>query len=146
MSRKRQLPHGRSKITANEQGKGFGQISRVMIESESYRAIKTVSAAKALAVFIVKFGHAEATTGRPECGFSYTEAQKLHGIPRKSFSRGLQELHSLGLIDAITKGGEWKRNQWTSTIYRKSERWRKYGTPDYVAVPWVKSEPTATTV
>lgn len=112
-----------------------------MIESLSYCAITTTAAAKALPVFMVKFGHAEATTGRPESEFSYTEAQKLHGIARKSFARGLQELHALGLIDVVSKGGEWEANKWTSTVFRKSDRWRKYGTPDFVATPWVQSEP-----
>ena len=141
MSRKKKAPPGRGGASANEQGKGFGQISRVMIESKAYQAIKTVAGAKALPVFIIKFGHAEHTTGRPECEFSYTEAQKLHGIARKSYARGLQELHSLGLIDAVSKGGEWESNKWTSSVYRKSDRWRKYGSPDFVTVPWVQSEP-----
>lgn len=141
MSRKKNFPPGRGKVSANEQGKGFGQISRVMLESTSYKAIKTISGAKALPVFILKFSHAEATTGRPECEFTYTEAFKVHGIPRKSFSRGLHELHSLGFIDAISKGGEWQGNQWTSTTFRKSDRWRKFGTPEFVVVAWVNSEP-----
>lgn len=142
MSRKSKSPPGRGGASANEQGKGYGQISRVMIESFSYRAIKTIAAAKALPVFLVKFGHAEATTGRPECEFSYTEAGKLHGIARKSFSRGIQELHALGLIDAVSKGGEWEGNRWTTSVYRKSERWRKYGTGDFIQTEWVPAEPS----
>lgn len=146
MSRRKSTkqPPGRSKTTANEQGKGFGQISRVMIESAAYKAISSIPAAKALPVFIVKFSHAEATTGRPECQFHYSEAETIHGIPRKSFARGLPELHALGFIDAVAKGGEWAKNQWTPTVFRKSERWRKYGTADFVSVPWIKSEPSHT--
>jgi len=140
--RKRKDPSGRCKTTANELGKGFGQIPRVLIESPAYRAISTIAAAKALPVFIVKFCYAEAITGRPECEFHYSEAEKLHGIPRKSFARGLPELHSLGYIDVVAKGGEWVGNRWTPTVYRRSERWRKHGTPWFVPVPWVKSEPS----
>jgi hypothetical protein len=140
--RKSKMPPGRGKTSANEQGKGFGQIPRVLTESSAYRAISTLAAAKALPVFLVKFCHAEAIIGRPECEFHYAEAQALHGIPRKSFSRGLPELHSLGLIDVVTKGGEWEGNQWAPTVFRRSERWRKYGTADFVSVPWVKSEPS----
>ena len=142
MPRKSKAPPGRGITSANEQGKGYGQISRVMIESRSYRAIKTIAAAKALPVFLVKFSHAEATTGRPECEFSYTEAKALHGIARKSFARGLQELHALGLIDAVSKGGEWKGNRWTASIFRKSDRWRRYGTADYIQTEWIPAEPS----
>ena len=139
MSRNRR---SRGHPSANEQKKGFGQIPRVVVESLAYRAISSVAAAKALPVFIIKFSHAEATTGRPQCEFHYSEAETLHGISRKSFSRGLPELHALGFIDVVEKGGEWNRNQWTSTTYRKSERWRKYGTAEFVSVPWIKSEPS----
>lgn len=140
-NRKKMQP-GRDKTSANEQGKGFGMVPRVLVESPAYKAIKTLAAAKALPVFLIKWGYAEAIKGRPICTFHYSEAEKLHGIPRKSFSRGLQELHSLGFVDVHEKGGLWNGNQWTETLYRKSERWRKYGTPDFVEIPWTPSEPT----
>jgi hypothetical protein len=143
MGRKsKQYPAGRGKVSANEDGKGFCQIPRTLLESVAYQSIKTLAGAKALPVFMYKFSYAEATAGKPICIFPYGEAEKLHGIPRKSFRRGLEELHSLGFIDFEEKGGIWEKNKWTTTTFRKSDRWRKYGTPDFVSKPWTPSEPS----
>lgn len=139
MSRKNR---GRDKYSANEQGKGFGQIPRVMVESEAYKAIKSIAAAKALPVFIIKWGCAEAAGKTPICNFHYSEAKRVHGIAGKSFSRGLRELHALGFIDISENGGTWEGNQWTETTYRRTERWRKFGTPDFITLPWTASEPS----
>lgn len=142
MSRSRKkYPAGRDNVSANEQGKGFGQIPRVLVESTAYKSIKTVAAAKALPIFLIKWSYAQAKNDKPVCAFHYQEAQKVHGIPGKSFSRGIQELHKLGFIDVLDKGGVWDGNKWSETVYRRSERWRKYGTPDFVVVAWTPSEP-----
>jgi hypothetical protein len=131
----------RGKSDANELGKGFAQIPRVLLESEAYKAISTLSAAKALPVFLAKWGAAYALGRKPVCEFTYSEAGQIHGIPRKSFGRGLEELHALGFLDLEEKGGVWQGNQWSATRYRRSERWRKYGTPDFINLPWRQSEP-----
>lgn len=141
MPRRKKNPKGRDRVSANEEGKGFAQISRVLLESPAYQSLRTVAAAKALPVFIAKWGHAEATKGQPVCNFHYSEAERLHGISRKSFARGLQELHSVGFIDVPEKGGVWNGNRWTATVYRKSERWRKFGTADFLKILWDVSEP-----
>lgn len=141
MARKKLAKVGRGGYSANEQGKGFAQIPRTLLESPAFRSLKTVAACKALPVLIAKWGSAEAKGGRPVCEFCYSEAERLHGIPRKSFSRGLQELHAAGFFDFEDKGGTWDGNSWTSTKYRRSERWRKFGTGEFAAVPWAPSEP-----
>jgi hypothetical protein len=133
---------GRGDYSANEQGKGFAQVSRVLLESPAFKSLKTVAAVKALPVMLLKWGAEEARGGKPISEFHYSEAEQLHGIPRKSFSRGLQELHGAGFYDFEDKGGQWKGSAWTATSYRRSERWRKYGTADFLALPWIPSEPT----
>jgi hypothetical protein len=136
---------GRSKrkrnSQANEQSKGFAQIPRVLLESEAYKAIKTLAAAKALPVFICKLSAAKARGEKPICEFTYGEAQKVHGIPRKSFARGVKELHKLGFLDIEHNGGVRKGSSWTSTVFRQSERWRRYNTAFFVEPTWAAPEP-----
>jgi hypothetical protein len=137
----RKPKNGRGDYSANEKGRGFAAIPRVMLESQAFCSIKTLAAAKALPVLIAKWGAEERKTGRSVCEFHYSEAERLHGIPRKSFSRGLQELHKVGFFDFEDKGGTWNGNAWTPARYRRSERWRKFGTSDFVSIPWKPSEP-----
>lgn len=141
MARHKPNKSGRNGYSANEQGKGFAQIPRTLLESAAFRALKTVAATKALPVMIAKWGAEESRGGKPVCEFHYSEAERLQGIPRKSFSRGLQELHAVGFFDFEDKGGIWNGNAWTSAKYRRSERWRKFETSDFVRTPWTTSEP-----
>lgn len=142
MARKRKKPAPQL-TDANIDRKGFGAIPRALVESKAYRTIKTLAAAKALPVFLIKWASAEARGEAPVCEFTYTEANLVHGIPKKSFSRGLVELHSLGFIDVVDKGGVWEGNRWSKSIYRLTFRWKMYGSPDFVTPPWMPSEPSA---
>jgi len=131
----------RKNSPANEQGKGFAQISRVLMESDAYKSIKTLAGAKALPIIICKFSAAKARGEPPICEFTYSEAEKIHGIPRKSFSRGIKELHHLGFLDIEKKGGVREGNAWSATRYRQSERWRGYGGRFFTEKEWTVSEP-----
>lgn len=127
---------------ANEQGKGFAQISRVLMESNAYKDIKTLAGAKALPVMICKFSAAKAKGERPVCEFTYSEAHTVHGIPRKSFSRGVKELHKLGFIDIEEFGGVRAGDAWSATRFRQSERWRNYGSSLFIEKKWGVPDPS----
>jgi len=111
------------------------------MESEAYKAIKSVAAAKALPVFLCKFSAASARGEKPICEFTYTEAKLVHGIARKSFARGVKEIHNLGFIDVVKKGGMREGSAWSATKFRKSDRWRDYGTHRFIEKEWNTSEP-----
>lgn len=59
--------------------------------------------------------------------FTYAEAQEL-GIGRSRFHEIIQVLHRLGFIDIEHQGGGLMKDY---SRYRISERYRKYGTPDF---------------
>lgn len=64
-----------------------------------------------------------------EIVFTYEEAWKKYGISGPRFKRAIDKLISKGFIDvAATGAGTFK----VVTLYRVSERWRLYGTPDFV--------------
>lgn len=58
----------------------------------------------------------------------YSEAEKKYGISRKTFSRIIDELVTLGFIDVARQGiGVAK----VPTLYSISDRWRKFGTTEF---------------
>ena len=59
--------------------------------------------------------------------FTYREAEEL-GISRQTFARAIDQLIEHGFIDiAKTGAGLYK----AATFYAISERWKKFGTPDF---------------
>lgn len=59
--------------------------------------------------------------------FTYQEAEKL-GISRQAFARALDQLIECGFIDIAHTGvGLYK----SATFYSISERWKRFGTPDF---------------
>jgi len=67
-------------------------------------------------------------TNNGEIQFTYNEAVGL-GISRSAFARALDELISHGFIDVAQSGvGQFK----ATTLYAISERWRAWGTDDFV--------------
>ena len=64
--------------------------------------------------------------------FTYGEAEKM-GIPRREFRNSLDGLIKLGLIDINKLGsGGWQRD---ATTYFISERWKRWGRPDFQQTP-----------
>jgi hypothetical protein len=130
----------RNQSKANEQGRGFVQISRVFLESEACKSLKCIGASKALTAFYLKFSAAEARGEKPICEFTYGEAEKVYGIARRTFSRGIQELLEHGFIDFEKRGGNRNKDAWDQSIFRKSERWRNFNTPKFIDRGWHDSE------
>jgi hypothetical protein len=67
--------------------------------------------------------------------FTYREAI-LRGLSAQKFSKALRELHRFGFIDIKKPGSALKGD---STIFAFSERWRAYGTPDFLSPEFPKS-------
>lgn len=66
---------------------------------------------------------------------TYRTAKEKHGIPEVTFTRAIDLLIELGMIDIIKHGSGTAR---TETVYGISERWRKFGTPKFMRVARVK--------
>jgi hypothetical protein len=68
-------------------------------------------------------------TNNDEIVFSYAYAEKKYGLTRVRFSRALTKLIELGFIDIAYHGGGMMGD---CTLYGISERWRKYGTDQFI--------------
>ena len=65
--------------------------------------------------------------------YSYRRAEKRKNICSKSFSRAIEHLTEKGFID-IVKVGVGGSKPFPS-IYRQSNRWKKYGTKEFKSAP-----------
>jgi len=68
--------------------------------------------------------------------FPYAEAAGL-GICRKTqFWKNILKLIEVGLLDIVHQGGWYRKHEKVSdySVYKCSERWRKFGTSDFVKV------------
>jgi hypothetical protein len=63
--------------------------------------------------------------------YCYSEAER-NGINRASFRNALDDLMENGLIDISHSGSGGAKGD--KSLYAISDRWRKYGTPDFVPV------------
>ncbi len=78
------------------------------------------------------------TNGR-ELVFTYQEAKESYELTQPRFRRAIDDLISKGLIDVVrSAGGLFKE----VTLYGLSERWRKYGTPQFEEAPRSKRNQT----
>ncbi|MFC1739443.1 hypothetical protein ACFL1G_10400 [Planctomycetota bacterium] len=113
-------------------------LKRRLILSEAFRALKTSSSHVVLMIFMSKRDMQEAGLGKRkewiiqnngEITFTYKEAEQKYGISNSRFTKALDELIDKGFIDIAAPGvGVYK----LSTLYSISERWKDYGTPDFV--------------
>lgn len=62
--------------------------------------------------------------------FTYPEAQS-HGISASTFNRAVGELVAKGFIDVEHQGGFYGRD---CSRYKLSDRWKQYGTQDFIEV------------
>lgn len=67
-------------------------------------------------------------TNAKELTFYYREAEKYYGITQTRFTRGIDQLVDRGFIDIVEPGIGTAR---MPTKYGLSDRWRKYGTPEF---------------
>jgi len=66
--------------------------------------------------------------------FSYTEARRL-GFSNGTHHRNISELMAKGFIDPVCKGGK-RGFGLSSSLFKLSERWKKFGMPDFNEIIW----------
>jgi len=117
-------------------------ISRTMLESKVWGKLSKVSM-RVYLLFLTKrimekvqtrAGKADkdyfiANNGQIQ--FSFREAVAKWGIPRSCFTRAISQLVGLGFIDIAKAGSGLHRDV---TLYAISERWKLYGTDEFVAM------------
>jgi hypothetical protein len=119
----------RSRKIKNRIVGGFVPITYEMISSSAFKELMG-SALKALILCMRKV-----KTHHPIDRFSYQfeltypEAKK-QGICHTSFCRGMKQLQQVGFIDCVVRGGMRFQGK-SSSLYRLSQRWKKYGTPEF---------------
>jgi hypothetical protein len=116
-------------------------VSRSLITSKAFWDLKTATSCRVFFIFLSKCrmekvetrpGRREkewAITNNGEIQFSYIEAQEKYGISDGSFTRAIDDLIRVGLIDIARTGLGLKRGV---TLYAISDRWEKFGTDEFV--------------
>jgi hypothetical protein len=116
-----------------------------LLRSEAYKSLDHASSVKLLTWFFEKRKVERDKTSRKgknrwiehrdPVQFTYDEA-RCRGLTNYKFSRALKELHAKGFIDVVKHG---TGLQGDSSTYLLSDRWEKYGTPDFERVDFPKS-------
>ncbi len=117
-------------------------VSRKMITSEAFRALKTAAACQVFMIFLNKCIPDRVQT-RPmrrekewritnngEIQFTYNEALGKWAITQKQFTKAIDEVIRVGLID-ITKSGFGLQKD--KSLYAIGDHWEKFGTGEFVA-------------
>jgi len=73
--------------------------------------------------------------------FTYSEA-KQYGFSTKTFSNCIADLNNKGFIDIVDSGGL-RGNCHSNAKYKLSERWRDYGSKNFLLRPRYPSEPVS---
>ena len=119
----------------------FAMMPWELLNSSAFIALSP-SAGKALPYFLGKQGKAfkrEKEDFQGVFEFSYAEAKRL-GFATRTFSRIITELVEMGFLTMAGYGG--LRGFCKSlNKFELSDRWRKYGQPDFEAVPRYPAEP-----
>lgn len=111
-------------------------IQRDLIESPAFRRLSATAIRVLLAFYLkqrkrpVRSGKRKEwiTTNGHELSFTYAEAGRHWGIRQGAFREAIDRLVAVGFLDIQQSGaGLYK----SATVYGLSERWRKYGTPDF---------------
>lgn len=112
------------------------RVERKLLKSPAWFAL-TGAATQVLMLFLLRRqmeqvgpkGKAEWTIrNNGEIVFTYSEAEKKYGITRARFSRAIKDLVRVGFIDVYERGTSWEHKP---SYYSISNRWRKYGKPDF---------------
>jgi len=116
-----------------DDSKGFVAITFEMIDSKAFKNL-TGSGLKAL-ILLMRKNKEKHPIDRFKYQFSFTYPEgKKEGICNASFCRGIKQLYRLGFIDIVIKGGLRGVSKYPS-YYRLSQRWKKYGTPEFKKLP-----------
>jgi hypothetical protein len=108
-----------------------------LIESEAFNSFKRTKSGQILMHFLrrrqwskVKIGKKKkwVITNNGEIVFPYSEAEKF-GYSRRQFNEAKRELVEHGFIDVNNEGGIYDGD---TAKYSISDRWEKYGTPEFI--------------
>ena len=116
-------------------------VSRKQITSEAFRSLKTAAACQVFMIFLYKCqmkpieGSAKRKkeyyiANNGEIQFSYKDALEKWGISNGRFTKAIDELVRVGLIDITKSGFGLKKDV---SLYAISDRWEKFGTDEFVA-------------
>jgi hypothetical protein len=111
-------------------------MERQLISSDAYLALKGISPQLLLLFYgrrkmerVGRKGKKKwVCTNSSEIEFTYSEAKNRFGITDSRFTRGIDGLIEKGFIDIEHYGGCCQHEK---TIYSISDRWKKYGHPDF---------------
>ena len=115
-------------------------VDRIQITSEAFRDLTTAAACQVFMIFLYKC-QMEQIDGKPkrkdgwiianngEIQFTYDEALEKWGIKQKRFTKAIDELVRVGLIDITKSGFGLKKDK---SLYAISDRWEKFGTDEFV--------------
>ena len=116
-------------------------VSRSLITSQAFWDLKTATSCRVLFIFLSKCrvekvrttpgsrDREYVVTNNGEIQFSYIEAKEKYGISDGRFTRAIDDLVRVGLIDIARTGLGLKRDV---TLYAISDRWEKFGTDEFV--------------
>jgi len=112
-----------------DDSKGFVAITFEMIDSTAFKEL-TGSGLKALILLMRKNKNSKPLERfKYQFSFTYPEGRK-QGICNASFCRAIKQLHRLGFIDIVIKGGLRGVSKYPN-YYRLSQRWKQFGTPAF---------------
>ncbi len=116
-------------------------VSRSVIKSKAFLALRTAAACQVYMIFLSKCRWEKLQT-RPmrrekewiitnngQIQFSYVEAKRSWGILDGRFTRAIDDLIRVGLIDIAKTGSGLQQDV---TLYAISDRWKKFGTDEFV--------------
>ena len=115
-------------------------VSRKQITSEAYRSLTTAAACQVFMIFLYKCQW-KPIEGKPkrkdswyianngEIKFTYIETGGKWGISDGKFTRAIDDLIRVGLIDIEKSGLGLKKDE---SLYAISDRWEKFGTDEFV--------------
>lgn len=115
-------------------------VSRAVVKSKAFFSLKNAASTQVYMIFLSKCQwlpvqgararrkrqYTHANNG--EIQFSYKEAKEKFGISTGRFTRAIDELVRVGLIDIAKSGFGLHKDV---TLYAVSERWKQYGTSEF---------------
>lgn len=113
----------------------FVAVTWELLNSRAYKDLPA-SSAKALPYFLgkVKTPFKDPNKYTTNFSFSYAEAKNL-GFANGTHHRVISQLMEKGFIDPVCKGGK-RSFGFSSSIFTLSQRWKKYGLPDFIKIDW----------
>ena len=108
-----------------------------LLNSKAYKTLKP-SSGKALPYFLGKKYKSE-RRHKLYFVFSYSEANRL-GFAPSTFSNIIRDVIRKGFVDPVDKGGL-RGDGKSYNKYTLSDRWEKYGEPNFKRIEWNQFEP-----